>query len=189
MKTLPSRLLGVALLGAFALHASIKDAAHLQEMLWACHVATLMMAIGLLAGWHRLVASGFLMHVGFGTVGWLLDVLATHDTTPTSVIAHALPLVAGAIEVRRKGWPQGVVLPAWLFFTGWVLSCRWTTEPSLNVNLSHAAWGPLSHVMGGVWLSGAFNSAAMLGGFCLANAALRWLTARSRRLEVHSAQG
>src|SRR4051794_9137490 len=101
MKELPSRLLGVALLGAFALYASTKDAAHLQEVFWVCHVASVMMALGLLSGWHRLVCMGFLLHVGFGTVGWLLDVLATHDTTLSSVIIHGLTLVAGTLEVRR----------------------------------------------------------------------------------------
>jgi hypothetical protein len=189
VKELPSRLLGVALLGAFALHASTKDAAHLQEVLWVCHVASVLMALGLLSGWYRLVAMGLLLHVGFGTVGWLLDVVATRDTTPTSVLLHLLPLVAGAREVRRKGWPEGVVLPAWLFFTAWVVSCHWLTDPALNVNLSHQPWGPLAHVMGGVWISGAFNSLTMLVGFCLANAVLRRLTARSRSLAVDSAPG
>ncbi|WP_224240983.1 hypothetical protein [Hyalangium gracile] len=189
MKELPSRLLGVALLGAFALHAATKDAAHLQEMLWLCHVATVVMALGLLSGWHRLVAMGFLLHVGFGTVGWLLDVLATRDTTPSSVLVHVLPLVFGALEVRRRGWPSGVVLPAWLCFSAWVVLCRWVTDPALNVNLAHEAWGPLAHVMGGVWLSWAFNAAVMLGGFCLSHVALRRLTARSRSLAVDSAHG
>jgi hypothetical protein len=43
-------------------------------------------------------------------------------------------------------------------------------------------------MMGGVWLSGLFNSAFMLGSFVLSNAALRWLM-RSRSFAIHSAQG
>jgi len=43
-------------------------------------------------------------------------------------------------------------------------------------------------MMGGVWLSGLFNSAFMLGSFVLSNAALRWLL-RPRGVAVHSAQG
>jgi hypothetical protein len=189
MRLLPSRLLGVVLLGAFALHASSKDVAHLQEMLWLCHVATVVMAVGLLAGWHRLVVAGFLMHVGCGTAGWALDVLATHDTTPSSVLVHVLPLAFGALEVRRKGWPSGVVLPAWLFFSAWVLCCHWVTDPAINVNLSHAAWGPLAHVIGGVWISGVLNSGLMLGGFTLVNAVMRRLSSRSRGLAVDSPPG
>lgn len=189
MKELPSRLLGVALLGAFALHAYTKGVAQLQEMVWLCHVATALMALGLLAGWHRLVCMGFILHVGFGTVGWLLDVLAGHDTTVSSVIIHGLTLVAGTLEVRRRGWPEGVVLPAWLFFTAWVVGCHFLTDPALNINLSHQTWGPLAQVMGGVWISGAFNSGSMLVGFLLSNAVLRRLTARSRSLAVDSAHG
>ena len=73
MKPVLSRALGLALVGALAFHTASKGAAHVQEMLWLCHVATALMALGLLVGWHRAVAGGFLLHVGFGTVGWLLD--------------------------------------------------------------------------------------------------------------------
>ncbi len=173
-----SRVLGLMLAGAWGWHASTKHGIHFQELLWLCHVASALMALGLLAGVHRLVAAGFLLHVGFGTVGWVLDVLATRETTPSSVLLHLLPLVIGAIELKRKGWPQDVVLPAWLFFTAWVLMSRWMTDPALNVNLSHAAWGPLAELTGGVWVAGALNALSMLGGFLLANGVLRRLTAR-----------
>jgi hypothetical protein len=188
MKDLPSRALGLALLGALVLHTLSKGAAQRQEMFWLCHVATALMAIGLLAGRHRMVASGFLFHVGFGTLAWVLDMVTTHETTFSSVLIHLLTLVAGAIEIKRKGWPSGVVLPTWLFLSLWVLSCHWTTDPALNVNLAHQAWGPLAHMLGGVWLSGAFNSALMLVGLALSNAALRWLL-RPRGVAVHPAQG
>ena len=188
MKLPPARIMGLALVGALALHTASKDAAHEQEMLWLCHVATAVMALGLLAGWHRVMAGGFILHVGFGTVGWLLDVVATQDTTVSSVLVHLLPLAAGVIEVRRKGWPSGVVLPSWLFYSLWVLSCHWTTDPALNVNMAHGTWGPIAHVMGGVWLSGAMNSAILLGTFFAADAVLRRLT-RSRSVALHSAPG
>jgi hypothetical protein len=174
-------VLGLMLAGAWALHASTKHGIQLQELLWLCHVASALMVLGLLAGAHRLVAAGFLLHAGFGTVGWLLDVLATRETTPSSVLLHLLPLVVGAIELKRRGWPRGIVLPAWLFFTAWVLMSRWVTDPALNVNLSHAAWGPLNGLTGGVWLAGAFTATSMLGGFLIANAVLRRLTARTAR--------
>jgi hypothetical protein len=186
MKPPSPRVMGLALVAALALHATSKGAAHLQEMFWLCHVATALMAIGLLAGWHRVVATGFILHLGFGTVGWLLDVVATRDTTVSSVLVHLLPLAAGAIEVRRKGWPRGVVLPAWLFYSLWVMSCHWTTDPAHNVNMAHGAWGPIAHWMGGVWLSGAINSAILLGTFLAADGVLRRLT-RSRSVELHSA--
>ncbi|MFL5344718.1 MAG: hypothetical protein ACJ8AT_07985 [Hyalangium sp.] len=189
MKTIPSRLLGGVLLVVFVLHASTKDLVHLQEMLWLCHVGTVVMAIGLIAGWHRFVVAGFLVHLGCGTMGWILDALATHETTVTSVLAHLLPLTFGALQVRSKGWPSGVVLPAWLFFSAWVLSCHWLTEPALNVNLSHAAWGPLADVIGGVWISGAINSGLMLVGFSLVNAVMRRWVPRPRALAVESPPG
>jgi hypothetical protein len=188
MKDVPARALGLALLGAFVLHAASKGAAHLQEMLWLCHVATMLMVIGLLAGSHRMVAGGFLFHVGFGTLSWVLDVVTTRETTFSSVLIHVLSLAAGGVEVRRKGWPSGVVFPTWLFLSLWVVSCHWTTDPALNVNVAHKAWGPLAHIMGGVWLGVLFNSAFALGSMILSNAALRWLM-RPRSAALHSAQG
>jgi hypothetical protein len=173
-------VLGLVLAGAWVLHASTKSGVHLQEMLWLCHVATALMAIGLLVGARRVAAAGFLFHPGFGTLAWLLDAVAMRETTPSSLLIHLLPLVIGSVEVRRNGWPRGLVLPAWLFFTGCVLVSRWVTDPALNVNLSHAAWGPLASLTGGVWVAGALNSATMLGGFLLTNAVLRRVTERPR---------
>lgn len=189
MKSIPSPVLGGVLLGALALHASTKGLDHLQEMLWLCHVGTGVMAVGLLAGWHRLVVAGFLMHVGCGTLGWAMDALVMHDTTLSSTLVHVLPLVFGVVEIRRRGWPSGVVLPAWLCFSAWVLCCHWVTEPALNVNLSHAAWGPLAQVIGGVWISGVLNSGLMLVGFWLVNAVMRRLMARSRGIAAVSPPG
>lgn len=174
MKGLPPRVMGLALLGALALHAASKGASHIQEMFWLCHVATALMAVGLLAGWHRLVASGFLFHVGFGTVGWVLD-MAMVGTTFSSVLVHVLALVAGVVELRRNGWPRGLVLPAWAFFTAWVISCHWTTDPALNVNLVHSVWEPFAGLVTHVWVGAWLNSGAMLVGFILTNLALRRL--------------
>ncbi len=173
MKRLSPRLLGLLLLGALALHTASKDAAHLQEMLWTCHMATAVMALGLLVGAHRWVAGAFLLHVGFGTAIWLVDLVATRETTLSSLLVHGLPLTAGALEVRRKGWPPGLVWPTWLLSLAWIISCRWTTDPALNVNLSQEPWPPLAHVFGGLWLSSLFHSAVMLGGFLLADRLLR----------------
>ena len=188
MRPPSSRVLGLMLAGAWALHASTKPGIYLQELLWLCHVATAVMVIGLLAGVHRLVAAGFLLHVGFGALAWLVDALAMGETTLSSVLLHVLPLVIGPIEIRRNGWPRGMVLPTWLFFTAWVIASHWMTDPALNVNLSHAAWGPLAELTGGVWLAGALNSAGMLGGFLIANAVLRRWADRPRSMAAPSAQ-
>ncbi len=188
MRLPSSRVLGLVLAGAWALHASTKSGVYLQELLWLCHVATALMVVGLLAAVHRLVAAGFLLHAGFGTLGWLLDALATGETAPSSVLLHLLPVVIGPIEVRRNGWPRGVVLPAWLFFTAWVICSHWVTDPALNVNLSHAPWGPLASLTGGVWVGGALNSATMLGGFLIVNAVLRRVTDRPRSVVAPPAQ-
>jgi hypothetical protein len=171
------RWLGALIIGALVWHAATKlTDHHLAEMLWVCHVASLVLAIGLLAGRHALVAVGLLMHLSWGAPAYLLDVIATRSTTVTSVLVHALPLGAGLAAVAAHGWPRGLVLRAWLFFFPWVPLCYVATDPALNINLAHAPWPPLAAVLPGLWASWAFNA----GGSLLAFSAIDRLLARWR---------
>src|ERR1051325_8184251 len=155
--------LGVLGLGALACHPVTKLPDHLGEMLWVCHVASLVLAIGLLARRQALVAAGLLLHLAWGAPAYLLDAIATRSTTVTSVLVHVLPVVTGLWAVRARGWPRGVALPAWIFFALWIPVSFVATVPALNVNLAHAPWPPLARVLPGVWSSWAFN----LGGSLL----------------------
>src|SRR5581483_8610552 len=151
--------LGAMIIGALVWHAVTKLPDHLAEMIWVCHVASLVMAIGLLAG-RQALAAGLLLHLAWGAPAWALDALATRSTTLTSVLVHALPLGAGALAVAVRGWPAGVALPAWIFFFLWVPVSYVATDPALNVNLAHAPWPPLAAVLPGPASSWAFNAAA-----------------------------
>jgi hypothetical protein len=153
------RAFGIALLAALGLHAAAKAAAGvalLPEMLWACHVATLLMAIGFLVRAHRLVAAALVFHAGMGVVGWLLDV-AAHGTTPTSVLAHALPLVLGAIAVRERGVPRGSAAIAWLLWAALQPLSRLLTPPALDVNLAWSVWPPVARLFPNQAVYIAFN--------------------------------
>ncbi len=160
------------MLVGLGLHALVKLRAGtpLSEMLWACHVASAVLAAGFLAGERRAVAVGFLFHLGVGLPAYLLDAVHNLTTTPTSVLVHALPLGLGGPVVRRTGLPWHALPAAWALWIA-AQALTWFTDPELNINLVHAPWGPLARLVPGAWearalnalLALAFLSTAMLG--------------------------
>ena len=170
------RWLAALIIAALSWHAVTKWPDHLAEMIWVCHVASLVLALGLFSGRQALVAAGLLLHLSWGAPAYLLDVLATRSTTVTSLLVHALPVLAGLWAVAARGWPRGTVLPSWIFFLLWVPISHVATDPALNINLAHAPWPPLAAVLPGLWSSWAFNAA----GSWLAFLAIDRLMARWR---------
>jgi hypothetical protein len=157
------RGLGLALLAALVLHAFTKGQARLPEMLWLCHVATLLLALGLLTSARWLVATGFLIHLAMGMPGFLLDVAFGERPSPTSWLVHLLPLVAGGIALRRTGLPPRTWLAAWLTVLAMLAVSIVATPPALNINLVHEPWGPMKAVLPGVWPVRVFHALEALG--------------------------
>jgi hypothetical protein len=150
--------LGLALLAALALHAATKGLARLPELLWLCHVATVLLALGLLASSRGLVAIGFLMHVALGMPSFLIDVAFGERPSPTSWLVHVLPLVAGWFGLRHTGLPPRTWLAAWGTVLVTLVISILVTPVALNVNLMHGAWGPMKEVLPGAWSVRLFHS-------------------------------
>ncbi|MES2356155.1 MAG: hypothetical protein V4568_17475 [Pseudomonadota bacterium] len=159
-----SNVAGVRLLSAgavlisLALHAVTKGFALLPEMLWACHVASFLIAIGILFQAPKIIATGFLFHVGLGLPGYFMDVIATGTTTPTSILVHFVPPIAGGIELWRSGFPKGTVFPCVMLYPILVVISYWATDATLNINLAHAPWAPVASVFPQPWISWGFNT-------------------------------
>jgi hypothetical protein len=146
------RALGIALLAALVLHAATKGQERLPELLWLCHVASALLAVGLLASVRWLVALGFLIHVGMGMPAFLIDVLFGQERpSPTSWLVHLLPLVAGGVALWRTGLPRRTWLAAWGTVLVMLVVSILATPPALNINLVHEAWGPTKELLPGVW--------------------------------------
>jgi hypothetical protein len=167
--------LAFAMLCALALHGWSMGPQNLPHLLWSCHLASFVLAVGLLLNQRLLVSAGLLFHLGLGFPLWLVEIVATRGTfgapmvTPrvlaTSILVHSLPLIAGAFYVRRSLLPASSALLAWLFQVGMLPLSRWLTPPEFNVNLAHAVWKPLANTFTNFWF---FQFAGAL-------AALIWL--------------
>jgi len=133
------------LVAALVAHAAIdKYPDKLAEMLWACHVMTLLMAVGVATRRGPLVAAGLIFHVAVGLPSYLIDVVATGFTAPTSVLVHVLPVAVGGLWVRRADlcWWAGPL--SWAVFAALLPVSYLCTPRELNVNLAHAPWPPLA---------------------------------------------
>jgi hypothetical protein len=129
------------------------------EMLWACHVASAMLALGLLFDLPVLIATGFLFHVAVGIPAYLLHLATGGDISAVSFLLHLLSPLFGWLAWRRQALPA--VVP-WLVlgtFLGLMAACRFATPESLNVNLAFHPLGPLAAL--GMWLGSGLNIALM----------------------------
>ncbi len=65
------------------------------DILWACHVATLWLALGLGLGRRTWVEAATLFHLAAGLPGWLTDWIVGGHTTWSSAISHVLTPATG----------------------------------------------------------------------------------------------
>ena len=159
------REFAVAILLALVAHAALTKVPDLlPEMLYACHVASLILAIGLLTQRSILVGIGFVFHLGVGFPTWGLDIAVMQTTTPTSILVHVLPLLAGYFYLRKNGIPRLATAGALGMCALLVPISYWGTPPALNVNVVHRVWEPFADIFSSqvVYLSCNFAVAAVL---------------------------
>jgi hypothetical protein len=135
------RWVGLVILAVLVAHAMLAKLPFglLPEMLWACHVATTILALGVLLPKKELILFGFSFHLGAGMWGYLFDLVAMRTTTWTSFLVHVLPLAVGFAEVRRAGLPRWAPWVSFGFLISMMIFAYNFTPPVLNVNLAHRA--------------------------------------------------
>ena len=127
----------------YAIHAGVHVArGEPYDLLWGCHLATLLVAAGLLWSVTALNAVGVLWAC-FGLPIWLLYIFTGGEFMPTAALTHVGGLAIGLYGVRLLGFPRG---SAWIalsaYFVLWLLT-RAITPESANINLAfhvHPGW-------------------------------------------------
>jgi hypothetical protein len=130
-------------MGALALAFVVFNAASIllhrdpTDLLWACHVACALVALGQLFGWPAPNAIGVLW-LSIGVPLWLLDLAGGGQLHPTSVLTHLGGLALGVAGIRVLGLPRHSWAKAILSLGTLGLFCRIGTPARANVNLVHA---------------------------------------------------
>ena len=132
--------LGVAALACFVVYAGYEVRFGLIENLfWACNLATLLVAIGLLLRWPKWNALGFLWLV-LGVPLWIIDLLTGVGCHVYSVFTHLGGLLLGLAGTRLLGLPGGAWWQAVVSLYLLHLASRWVTPEAENINLAFRVW-------------------------------------------------
>jgi hypothetical protein len=143
--------LGALAVAFYAVHAG----QHLyhgrpEDLLWACHLGSLLVGVGLIVDSARMVGVGFLW-LCLGDVLWLLDLAGGGELIPSSLLTHVGGLAIGLIGVRRLGIPRGSAWQAVVSFLLLQQICRWTTPEAANVNIAHGVWAGWEQTFPSYW--------------------------------------
>lgn len=138
--------LGLLALGCFLVHGGshiVRGTAH--DVLWACTMANLLIAVGLIFHRPRALARARLVAVGVlwllvGNFTWVVDLVLGGDFFWTSLLTHWGGLALGCVGLHRLGYPSRAWLFATLYLVLLQLLSRLLTPPAANVNVAHEVY-------------------------------------------------
>ncbi len=133
-----SRLWGFVPLACWLVQAiRYRDAP--ANLLWMCHIAALLLAIGVFVRLGIVVRIAAVWSI-VGVPLWLIDVVA-NGAHPASILSHIAVPVVGFFALREH---RGPALPiaayALTLFIIVQQVCRMLTPPALNLNVAHAPY-------------------------------------------------
>lgn len=130
----------------------IKEPFDWQQLLWSCYAGSAAVALGIFIRSNLLVSSGLVFFAGLGMPAWLLGRLLDNQVDPTSVLIHAVPLVAGGLYVSSMpALPKRSVAGGWLLHAVPLWAAAIFCDPAENINLAHTVWPPLARFLPRLW--------------------------------------
>ena len=134
------KILGTVAIASYAAHAMVHlSRGEPQDLLWACHIAALLVGIGLVYRSPTINAIGLLWSC-FGTPLWILDLATGGEWMPTAFLTHAAALGCGIVGVRRLGMPRAAAVKAVAAFAPLWAVTRAITPQWANVNIAFSVY-------------------------------------------------
>lgn len=131
---------GLIALAFYAAHASYHLLHHHpEEVIWVCHVATLLVGVGFLTASATANGIAFLWLL-MGDLLWGLDLASGGTLLPTSLLTHVGGLVLSIYGLLLYGMPRHVWWQSVVAFLVLQQVCRWITPAASNVNVAFAVW-------------------------------------------------
>jgi hypothetical protein len=172
---------GLAALGFYGVHAAHHLRHHQPEhALWACHLASVLVGVGLLAGSANANAIGFLWLV-LGVPLWLTDPATGGPFLATSLLTRVGGLLLAVLGLGILGMPAQAWWKAVLAFVALQQVTRVLTPPAANVNLAFAVWPGWEGRFHSYVSYEALLVAAGLGGFFVVEQVARLAAAALQR--------
>lgn len=171
-RTSNTTILGLAAIGFFVAHGCYQYTHdRVENLLWACHLADLIVGIGLILKSRTITATGLVM-LGFGVPMWLMAIATGGDFYPTSVLTHLGGIAVGIAGLRQLGGVRDDWWKAYLTIVVLLILSRCITPASMNVNLAFDTWtfarswmpGLTAHLLSllAIWASGLFVAERLL---------------------------
>ena len=153
-----TRWLGLGFLAIMPIHVALRPE-HGWLLLSACDVAAIVIAIGAVFAWPRVVAIAGLFALAVGTPAFVLALATTtYPLNPTGVIVHVVPPLLGALAIAKHGPPPRAPLIAWCGYAATFLASYLLAPAALNINLATRPWPPLARVF---TVAGTFQGALL----------------------------
>jgi hypothetical protein len=141
----PLPIAGAAAIVCYGVHAAFHlSRGEPQDLLWACHIAALLVGVGLLIRSADLNAIGLLWS-SFGTPLWILDLATGGEWIPTALLTHGAALAFGVYGIRRLGLPRAAAVKATAAFVPLWAITRAVTPPWANVNVAFSVYQGWEH--------------------------------------------
>lgn len=130
------RLLGAFVLLAWAIHVGYHMFARNDTFdgFWTCNAACLILGIGCVLSFRRAVAVGT-SWLTYGLPVWIIGLCSGNELVATSVVIHVGGLCAGAVGIKKLGFPNGTWWRATLALVVLLGVTKLLTPPHENVNL------------------------------------------------------
>jgi hypothetical protein len=145
---------------------------HPEHALWACHVGTLAVGLGMILGWPEGTGAG-LLWLSVGVPMWIYAILTGEAFIPTAALTHVGGAILGIVGARDMGFSRGTWWKAGAGLAALNLLCRSITPPAENVNLAFSVWPGWERLFPSHLLYLLVVFALCLGVFRLVEAALR----------------
>jgi hypothetical protein len=157
------------------------------NILWLCHVGTLVLAVAAFTRQRDLVGIATLW-IAAGLPVWLADSIFVRATSVASTLSHLGSFAIGLALVRAVGLSRVAWVSATLGYVALQLVCRFVTPRELNVNLAHAPYTGWEQVFPGYAAYNVFTTASLALGFAVIQWLLRKLARRLSPVRVERSE-
>jgi hypothetical protein len=145
------RLLGLLPLIFFAAHfLHYLKVGGLGDMLWICHVSSLLLAAGILFNRPLFIRVATCWMI-IGLIIWALYLFAGGQWILTSLFVHVGGVIVGLLALRKVRTDR----VSWLYAIAWFLLvqqvARMVAPPELNVNVAHRVYEGMDKYFSAYW--------------------------------------